>query len=214
MGIKFIENTPEGKLGFWEINETTEQLMALLCPKDEELGIYLQFKNELRKKEWLAVRLLLKQMTGSSASITYDPAGKPLLMDLAGHISISHSSNCVVIYYCLQHQPGIDIELINRNVERVARKFLSPTELSDCTFNGLLSNRDLMLRWCAKEAVFKMVPYANVDFASQIFCVARPLKAANGGLTATFLKDETMQEIWLHYRLVGEMLLVWGVYFT
>jgi phosphopantetheinyl transferase len=214
MGIKFIENTPEGKLGFWEINETTEQLMALLCPKDEELGIYLQFKNELRKKEWLAARLLLKQMTGSSASINYDTTGKPLLVGSAGHISISHSSNCVVIYYCLQHQPGIDIELINRNVERVARKFLSPTELSDCTFNGQLSNSDLMLRWCAKEAVFKMVPYANVDFASQIFCEARPFDTEHGKLTATFFNDEARYEIRLHYRLVGEILMVWGVYFT
>jgi len=214
MGIKFIDDTPEGKLGFWEINETTDQLMALLGPKEEELGSYLQFKNELRKKEWLAARLLLKKILGSGASITYDPAGKPLLIDSSGHISISHSSNCVVIYYCHQHQPGIDIELITRDVERAARKFLSPAELSDCTFNGLLSNSDLMLRWCAKEAVFKMVPDANVDFASQILCVARPLNAANGELTATFFNTEARHEIRLQYRLAGEMLMVWGVYFT
>ena len=214
MGIKFIENTPEGKIGFWEICETTEQLMALLHPLDSELEGYLQFRNELRKKEWLAARLLLKQMKGNDSHITYDADGKPLLQGSSGHTSISHSSNCVVIYYDEQHHPGIDIELITRNVERAARKFLSPAELKDCTYNGLLSNKDLMLRWCAKEAVFKMVPYSNIDFASQIHIEARPLNSISGELTATFINDEARQNIRLHYRLVGEMLMVWENYFT
>ena len=214
MGIKFIDNTLEGKIGFWEICETTEQLMALLHPRVAELEGYLHFRNELRKKEWLAARLLLKQMAGNDSFIAYDPDGKPLLKGSSGHISISHSSNCVVIYFDAQHQPGIDIELITRNVERAARKFLSPVELKDCTFNGLLSNKDLMLRWCAKEAVFKMVPYSNIDFASQIHCEASPLKAMNGELSATFINDEARHNIRLHYRLIGEMLMVWGNYLT
>jgi hypothetical protein len=71
-----------------------------------------------------------------------------------------------------------------------------------------------MLRWCAKEAVYKMVPDANVDFASQILCSARPFDVANGELTATFFNDEARHEIRLQYRLIGEMLMVWGLYFT
>ena len=212
MGIKFIDNTFEGKLGYWEISETTDQLLALLQPKDEELTSYFQFRNELRKKEWLAARLLLKQMTGSDASISYDPTGKPLLQGYTGHISISHSSNCVVIYHHLLHHPGIDIELITRNVERVARKFLSPDELTDCTLNGMPSNRDMMLRWCAKEAVFKMVPYANIDFATQILCEGSPPNAETGELMATFINEEARYRIRLQYRLIGEMLMVWGIF--
>lgn len=214
MGIKFIENLPEGKIGFWEISETTEQLMAKLQPKNTELEGYQQFRNELRKKEWLAARLLLKEMTGEGSFITYDPDGKPLLHGSVGHISITHSSNCVAIYYHKQHLPGIDIELITRNVERAARKFLSAEELRDCAHEGILSNKDLMLRWCAKEAVFKMVPYSNIDFASQIRCEASPLISENGELCATFLNNETGQKIRLQYRLIGEMLMVWGIYFT
>ena len=214
MGIKFIENIPEGKLGYWEICETAEQMMALLQPGVTELEGYLQFRNELRKKEWLAARLLLKQMTGNDSFISYDLNGKPILHGPAGHISISHSSNSVVIYYDGLHYPGIDIELITRNVQRAARKFLSPAELQDCTFNGILSNKDLMLRWCAKEAVFKMVPYSNIDFASQIHCEAGPLNALQGELSATFINDEARLNIRLHYRLIGEMLMVWGNYFT
>lgn len=214
MGIKFIDDIQEGKIGFWEISETTVQLMDLLQPKAAELEGYLQFRNELRKREWLAARLLLKQMTGSGSYIKYDSEGKPLLEGSAGHISISHSSNCVVIFYHPQHQPGIDIELVSRNVERAARKFLSPAELSDCTLNGLLSNKDLMLRWCAKEAVFKMVPYSNIDFATQIHCEAVPMNSIRGEFIATFINNEARQCIRLHYRLVGEILMVWGIYLT
>ena len=78
----------------------------------------------------------------------------------------------MVIYLHPEEQPGIDIELITRNVAKAARRFLSAEELKDCMAGDQLSNKDLMLRWCAKEAVFKMVPFSDVDFASQIACIA------------------------------------------
>lgn len=210
MGTKFIEYTGGGQLGYWEITETTDQLLSLLAPKDEELNSFLQLRNELRKREWLAARLLLRQMTDNMSKISYDPTGKPLLVNSTGHISISHSSNRVVIYLHPKQQPGIDIELITRNVERPARKFLSSKELEDSTIGGQLSNKDLMLRWCAKEAVFKMVPYTDIDFASQIECQAPPLNAAEGELTATFSAAGVILNIPLHFRRIGEMLMVWG----
>lgn len=210
MAIKFIENRDNGLLGFWEITETTEDLMALLNPKDEELESFLLLKNELRKREWLAVRLLLQQMLAGKSKICYDPTGKPLLTHSSGHISISHSSNRVVLYFHPEHQPGIDIELITRNVERTAKRFLSTGELNDCTIDGRLSNKDLMLRWCAKEAIFKMVPYNDIDFASQIKCSAPPLNTNEGVFTATFTSSATSLHIPLNFRLIGEMLMVWG----
>lgn len=210
MGTKFIEYTGGGQLGYWEITETTDQLLSLLAPKDEELNSFLQLRNELRKREWLAARLLLRQMTDNMSKISYDPTGKPLLVNSAGHISISHSSNRVVIYLHPELQPGIDIELITRNVERPARKFLSSKELEDSTIGGQLSNKDLMLRWCAKEAVFKMVPYTDIDFASQIECHAPLLKTETGKLTATFSAAGVILNIPLDFRCIGEMLMVWG----
>jgi 4'-phosphopantetheinyl transferase len=147
MAVKFIKNIDQGLLGFWEITETTDQLLKLFNPENEELESFIQFRNDLRKREWLAARLLLQQMTGTATRISYNPSGKPLLVNKSGHISISHSSNCVVIYYHPEYQPGIDIELITRNVERASRKFLSPKELNDCIIEGKLSNKDLMLMW-------------------------------------------------------------------
>lgn len=210
MAVKFIENIDNGLLGYWEITETTDDLLTLFKPVRDELENFLQFRNELRKREWLAVRLLLRRMLVEDAKIGYHPTGKPYLVNFPGHISISHSSGIVVIYYHPEHQPGIDIELITRNVAGASRKFLSPKELCDCTIEGQLSNKDLMLRWCAKEAVFKMVPQGDVDFAEQIACEAKILDSAEGDLLAKFISGNIQLNIPLHFRLIGDMLMVWG----
>ncbi|MCK9413018.1 MAG: 4'-phosphopantetheinyl transferase superfamily protein [Prolixibacteraceae bacterium] len=210
MAIKFIEHIDKGLLGFWEIKETAEQLLETLNPETEELDKYLLLRNNLRRKEWLAVRLLLQKMVVGDSKIDYDPTGKPYLVNTPGHISISHSSNCVVIYLHTEEQPGIDIELITRNVTKAARKFLSAEELNDCMVDEQLSNKDVMLRWCAKEAVFKMVPFPDIDFASQIACIAQPLTTNEGVFSATFTSKEGSLHIPLNFRFVGDILMVWG----
>ena len=212
MAVKLIEQLHPGLLGFWEITETTEQLLDLLLPDKEELENFYGFRNDSRKKEWLAVRLLLKQMTGQSSGIQYDPTGKPLLSGVPGHISISHSTGCVAIFWHPEELPGIDIECITRNIERVAPKFLSPQEIIDCTRDGRLSNSELMLRWCAKEAVFKMVPHAEIDFANQILCSAPPLCEEQGLFAAAFSIKGTTSAIPLRYRRMGDILMVWGTF--
>ncbi len=212
MAVKLIEQLHPGMLGFWEISETTEQLLDLLLPDKDELEKFYGFRNDSRKREWLAVRLLLKQMTGQSSGIKYDPAGKPLLAGVPGYISISHSTNCVAIYYHPEAHPGIDIECITRNIERVAPKFLSHLEIIDCTRDGRLSNSELMLRWCAKEAVFKMVPHAEIDFAKQILCNAPPLSEDLGVLAAAFSINDSTTYIPLSYRRMGDILMVWGTF--
>jgi phosphopantetheinyl transferase len=210
MAIKFIEQIGDGLLGFWEITETEEQLLASIELKKDDLDRIILFRNESRKKEWLAARILLQAMTNSDATIGYTPSGKPYPVNLTGNISISHSTKCVVLFYHPLLQPGVDIELITRNVNKIARKFLSPKEREDCTIQGIPSNGDMMLRWCAKEAVFKMVPDSDIDFASQILCTALPLKASEGRLTATFFNASASIQIPLQFRCLGDMLLVWG----
>lgn len=210
MAVEFIEQFEGGLIGLWKITETTEELFLRLNPTGIELERYSQFKNESRRKEWLAVRLLLQQMIGEGAGIIYTGNGKPDLVNRIGNISISHSSGYVTIYYHSELHPGIDIELITRSVERAAGKFLSAKELQDCTFNHQRSNKDLMLRWCAKEAVFKMVPDSDIDFASQISCDALPFKSSEGTLTATFTNETNKHLILLHHRLKGDLLMVFG----
>jgi len=210
MAVKLIENQDSGLLGCWEISETTDQLLEMLQPERKELDKFLTFRNDARRREWLAARLLLKEMTGSIAGIDYNPAGKPVLAGYPGYLSISHSTGIVAIYYHPLFRPGIDVEAITRNITRLAPKFLSERELEDCTIGNQLSNDDLMLRWCAKEAVFKMVPDAEIDFAGQIFCKATPLQTRAGTFEAIFTMHGIGTTIPLHYRFLGNILMVWG----
>ena len=211
MAIKFIEKVEEGLLACWEITETAEKLLAFIELKEDDQDKVILFRNESRKKEWLAARILLKAITNKDAKIGYAPTGQPFPVHIPGNISISHSTNHVVVFYHPTRQPGVDIELITRNVDKIAKKFLSPKELDDCTIHGIRSNRDMMLRWCAKEAVFKMVPDRDIDFASQINCTAPLLKNTEGTLTATFLGASASIQIPLQFRCIGDMLLVWGI---
>jgi 4'-phosphopantetheinyl transferase EntD len=216
MSVSFIEDNGGGQLGLWEITESTEKLLALLMPEPDEVELFLKFRNELRQKEWLATRLLIRHMRGQASLINYDPSGKPILTNSPGFLSITHAAGFVAIYYHPDCHPGIDIELITRNVERVAQRFLSARERADCTIENNLSNKDLMLRWCAKEAIFKMVPFSDIDFASQIACYAVPLHNNEGGMNAIFTSSNSSIQIPLQYRMIGDLLLVWGHqdYFT
>lgn len=210
MPVKFIEQTARGLVGFWETTESAEEMLQQLKPIQPELETYLLFRNERRKKEWLAARLLLKEMVGHHATLSYNVAGKPVPDNFEGHLSISHSAGYVTICYHPARQPGIDIESINRDTEKAAAKFLSPKELADCTINNHLSNRELLLRWCAKEAVFKMVPWSNIDFSEQIAVEADLLSEKGGELSATFTHQGTTLRIALIYRITDSILMVWG----
>jgi hypothetical protein len=149
-------------------------------------------------------------MIGNSSKISYDADGKPLLVNFPGHISISHSSSCAAIYFHPEDQPGIDIELVTRSVTKVSRKFLNIEELNDCMIGDHPSNKEMMLRWCAKEVVFKMFPFSNIDFAGQISCISTPFISDEGTLKAIFSSEDHNYTINLKYRLIGEILMVWG----
>ena len=64
-------------VGVWKTEETVEQLLALLgnismYEKDLE-----HFTSDMRKYEWLAVRVLLKTLCGEEKKVVYLPSGKP-----------------------------------------------------------------------------------------------------------------------------------------
>ena len=74
-------------VGVWKTEETVEQLLALLgnismYEKDLE-----HFTSDMRKYEWLAVRVLLKTLCGEEKKVVYLPSGKPYLADGSAHIS-------------------------------------------------------------------------------------------------------------------------------
>ncbi|MBL7970097.1 MAG: 4'-phosphopantetheinyl transferase superfamily protein [Prolixibacteraceae bacterium] len=156
---------PNGILGIWQLTETSAGLLPLFTREELADVAYRKYTHEKRKVEWLATRLLIRELLGTDFTISYSENGKPLLNHPKyKYISISHSRTfaSVVIHETLE--VGIDIEDISRNFNPIEKRYLSDEELIDVNKNPLLQ----CLYWCTKEAVFKLVPESGVEFRQQI----------------------------------------------
>lgn len=83
--------------GIWKIEEPSEVLLALLQNRKEYLPQLELIRTEQRRREWLASRVLLQELTGGSALIAYHPNGAPYLSGSSLHISISHTKGYAAV---------------------------------------------------------------------------------------------------------------------
>lgn len=143
-------------LGVWKITEPWQMLLATLQHPERYASEVNAIKSDKRKQEWLAVRLLLKELTASSSrqtaatgqvaatgqaietglnikaavgpTIDYYENGAPYLRDLPLHISISHTTGYAAVIVSPETSPGIDIEYRSNRAWRLRDKFMSPQE--------------------------------------------------------------------------------------
>ena len=154
MGILKIIEENNCIISLWKINETLDALMQLSANRKIP-----DFNNEKRKKEYLASRLLLKDIAPNT-KITYNEYSAPKLEN-GEHISISHSKNLVAIIFSKQ-KVGLDIEQISEKPSRLSSKFIT----EDVHQN--LTEEKATLIWCVKEAIFKWHQKGNIDFKKDI----------------------------------------------
>ncbi|MBT3611364.1 MAG: 4'-phosphopantetheinyl transferase superfamily protein [Flavobacteriales bacterium] len=174
----------------WEITEVLEELQML------EKEIYTTtHTTETRKKEFLASRLLLKEITPNTL-ITYNEFGAPEL-DNGNYISISHSKKIVAIIISEQ-QVGLDIEKISDKALKVSSKFVSENNLNN------LNKEKATLIWCCKEAIFKLHQKGNVDFKEDIKLT--PFSLQNKGIVNAEFNSEIFR---LHYTKLNSHFLVY-----
>jgi len=165
MALSRIIPLPEGQIGIWHLTESSTDLVNDFSSDELENADYKKYNYEKRKVEWLATRALLKKMIGSDFMITYSEAGKPILHHTVyKYLSISHSREYVAVYIHQNCEVGIDLESINRNYNSVEKRYLSDAELKQTQRDPILQ----CLYWCAKEAIFKLVPYDGLEFREHI----------------------------------------------
>lgn len=156
-----------GTIAIWELNEPARELAKHCMLNQKEQQLFSTFKAEKRQKEFLSTRLLLQNVLSGNLEIVYEtPSGKPLLKDSNLNISITHSSNMVAIYLS-EKVIGIDIDRIDRNIDKVIPRFATPSEMK------WIKNNDQpqlikMLLWCAKEAIYKCSGIQGIQFNEQI----------------------------------------------
>ena len=203
--VKTISDTA-GMIGLWKITEPVDLLEKQAPEGTLQQPSYLGMKNDRRRKEWLATRILLKIIAGDEAVIHYSKEGKPELQHTRfKYISISHSGAFVCIYLHEKLPVGIDIECLSRNYNAIAGKYLADQEKTQVSEDPTL----LCLYWCAKEAIFKLVKDNGIDFRKQIH-----IKPFHPEQSRTLIARFSVQDEEAYYELQFEAIedhfMVWA----
>lgn len=210
MPLILRENIDNGEIGLWKVSEEIETLLSLAKLSDPDIITYSRITAIHRKKEWLATRALLNELIPEQLLIKYHIDGRPYLENSSTNISISHSIGYIAIILQSASIPGIDIELITRKVGKVGSRFLSYDELAVCNEEAELSNHRMLVHWCAKEAIYKMVPFSNIEFATDIWILLSNSVEDSGSFQGFFNYKSGPIPITLYYKMVSEVLIVWG----
>ena len=207
MGVILKNELQEGcMLGIWEITEDYDELRSKLSLETEEARTLDGFQNNLRKLEWLSVRRLINELTGSNTRIVYTEDRKPYLLDNSSHISISHSKNYTSILMSKFKRVGIDLEFMSHKISNVADRFLNEKE--KITESPELLRYHLYIHWCAKEALYKICDKKNINFKKNL--TIEPFDPENEGIIkGTVDNVYGIDSYDLYYRRMGDYTLVW-----
>ncbi|MFD2874503.1 4'-phosphopantetheinyl transferase family protein [Mucilaginibacter ximonensis] len=156
------------EFALWQIEEQAEDLYNQLQLNDQEKAFVENISNGKRHLHWLGTRVLLRTMLDTNEYIDckVDEHGKPYLVSLPYHISLSHSFDYAAVMISRKSPVGIDIEQVKEKVERIAPRFLSAAELKFIDPNKKIDH--LYACWCAKEAIYKCYGQKEVSFMDDI----------------------------------------------
>src|SRR5476651_2353903 len=190
MAIAFrLQVDEDTEFALWKIEEEAESLYNQLQLNDAEKAYVESIGNGKRHLHWLGTRVLLRTMLNTSEYIDcqVDEHGKPYLVDIPYHISLSHSFDYAAVMISKTRPVGIDIEQVKDKVERIAHKFMRPEELA--FINDEHKIQQLYACWCAKEAVYKCNGEKEVSFIDNILIEPFHFEQ-KGHIDAHLQKDE------------------------
>lgn len=151
-------------IALWKIEESFDELLAMLDDKSMLTNI-LSVKSARIRLEKIAIRVLLKTILGEEQNIVYNEAGRPFLHGKDLHVSISHTNGFVAIALNKANEVGLDIEYISDKILRVKERIVSDAEYIDLS----QELTHLLLHWCAKESMFKVMDSEGVDYIDHMY---------------------------------------------
>ena len=151
--------------------------------------------------------MLLKNVIPDFKFLTNTESGKPIIPDSKVNLSITHSGFIVGIAISSVSSPGIDIELVNPKIHKIAERFVNPSEWDfikepNCT-------EKLYILWCAKETLFKMYSKGNLSFKNNL--IIQPFHYADIGiLTGEIITDRVTSAYKMHFKRIEGYMLVYS----
>lgn len=199
-----------GGIAVWHITESADTLYALLATSKYDVQL-AEKHHEARRAEWIAVRLLIKDLFGPDAEVAYYPTGRPYLKDSSTHISISHTKGYAAVAYSTDGPIGIDIETISNRVERIAHRFTSTDEAAYIDTHGQQDRLMYhLINWSAKETLYKLLDDTRMADFKAAFHIAPYTLASKGMLDATLLVAYDGR-VAVHYRLFPDFVCTWVI---
>ena len=194
-------------VGVWKVEESVEQLRSMF----HDFSIYEEgfsrFSAESRKREWLAVRVLLKELCGEEKVIAYHSSGKPYLADGSMCVSFSHTRGYVAGALHPSAEVGIDIEQYGTRVQKVASRFIRDDERVSIESGDEIYG--LLLHWSAKETMFKLMEDEAVDFVRHLHILPFTPKE-NGEFEACEYRSGNNLKFLIHYDTHPDYVLTFA----
>jgi 4'-phosphopantetheinyl transferase len=206
----YLEKRINGsRLAVWQMTETEQELFSQTALSEEVKSEVENFRSEKRRKEWLTLRILLKDVLGVAQydDIVYDEKGKPHLKNGNGYISFSHTRSFAAVMFHRTKNIGIDIETVRERIEKVSHKFLSDEEQA---FTQHPRRMDMLhIIWGAKEVMFKIYGKGGLDFKNQMR--VHPFIAGDGDANAELRIDNIVSRYKIEYFFAGNLVVVYAV---
>lgn len=163
-----------------------------------------------KKLQWYASRHLANEMLGVHTEIEKDEAGKPVLKHTNKHISLSHTPQFAAAMLGEKYPVGIDLEMINPKVERIAHKFLRADEVEAIDAHEKIEK--LILYWSAKEALYKLYGKGGIEFSTQL--LIEPFTLKNQGILNARITGipDPIENLVLHYEFFNDHVLTYVVH--
>ena len=202
----YLQNQPDENthLVVWHITESGDVLMSQV----NHLLHDHQTKTAKDNKHWLASRLcLLHLFPGKKVVLAKDENNKPHL-EVEGipfHISITHSFDMAAILVSETQTVAIDMELIDKRIERVMYKFCNVDELTYLLPDQQLEQ--LATIWSAKETLYKYYSRKELDFRKNLFISAFQHQPEGYDLIGRVVTDQTAMQIKIHVAIIYNYVL-------
>ena len=193
---KHIKN---GIVALWEINESKEELTALL-PKSWLRNIDL----DRVSRHNLAARVLAHTVCPEFDILEKDEYGKPYFESASRKISLTHAGDFAGFMYKEHEDCGIDMEKISSRIRKIGPRFIREDE-QDFQKAGL---EGMYLVWCAKEALYKYYGLKGLDFRDHMKLEFNAL-GESGELIGNISKGEYQQQVKINYQFFEEYLIVY-----
>ncbi len=157
------------RLAIWKIDESERFLLDSIHLSERDNALFSAIKHPDKRLEFLAGRNLIKHAFAAlgiqQQQVFRNKYGKPELETDHIQLSLSHTAAYVTLLIGNNINVGIDIEMPQPKMEKVAQRLFNKEELALC--DGSLSN--FCKVWSAKEVLFKLYMKGGINFKEHLF---------------------------------------------